>query len=71
MIVYGDIEGLVKVKKPLQKPCTKNLAKRRIQKDRDESKLYKIENVTVKKTRGAASGDIFARHLAAHQRIWN
>ena len=22
-------------------------------------------------TRGAASGDIFARHLAAHQRIWN
>ena len=21
--------------------------------------------------RGAASGDIFARHLAAHQRIWN
>ena len=22
-------------------------------------------------TRGAARGDIFARHLAAHQRIWN
>ena len=22
-------------------------------------------------SRGAASGDIFARHLAAHQRIWN
>ena len=22
-------------------------------------------------TQGAASGDIFARHLAAHQRIWN
>ena len=22
-------------------------------------------------TRGAASGDIFARHLAAHERIWN
>ena len=22
-------------------------------------------------TRGAASGVIFARHLAAHQRIWN
>ena len=22
-------------------------------------------------TRGAVSGDIFARHLAAHQRIWN
>ena len=21
--------------------------------------------------RGAARGDIFARHLAAHQRIWN
>ena len=24
-----------------------------------------------KGARGAASGDIFARHLAAHQRIWN
>ena len=23
------------------------------------------------KARGAASGDIFARHLVAHQRIWN
>ena len=23
------------------------------------------------KARGAASGEIFARHLAAHQRIWN
>ena len=29
---------LVKVKKTLQKPCTNNLAQRRIQKDRDQSK---------------------------------
>ena len=40
---------LVKVKKPLQKPCTNNLAQHRIQKDRDQSK-YIIENVTVEKT---------------------
>ena len=26
---------------------------------------------SVEITRGAARGDIFARHLAAHQRIWN
>ena len=31
-------ECLVKVKKPLQKPCTNNLAQRRIQKDRNQSK---------------------------------
>ena len=37
----------IKVKK---KPCTINLAQRRIQKDRDQSKYTKIENVTVKKT---------------------
>ena len=43
------IECLVKVKKPLQKPCTINLAQRRIQKDRDQS-TDEIENVTVKKT---------------------
>ena len=41
---------LVKVKKPLQKPCTNNLAQRRIPKDLDQSKKDKIENVTVKKT---------------------
>ena len=41
---------LVKVKKPLQKPCTNNLAQRRIQKARDWSKCIKIENITVKKT---------------------
>ena len=34
------IECLVKVKKPLQKPCTINLAQRRIQKDR----VYKSFN---------------------------
>ena len=26
---------------------------------------------TISYSRGAARGDIFARHLAAHQRIWN
>ena len=40
----------IKVKKPLKKPFTINLAQRRIQKDRDQSKYNKIENVTVKKT---------------------
>ena len=41
MFVYGDIECLVKVKKPLQKSCTNNLAQRRIQmKDRDQSIKY-------------------------------
>ena len=41
MFVYGDIECLVKVKNPLQKPCTNNLAQRWIQmKDRDQSIKY-------------------------------
>ena len=31
-------DGLIKVEKPLQKPCMINLAQRRIQKDRDQSK---------------------------------
>ena len=43
-------EYKIKVKETLQKPCTINLAQRRIQKDRDQSKYNKIENVTVKKT---------------------
>ena len=34
---------LVKVKKPLQKPCTNNLAQRRIQKARDWSKCIKLK----------------------------
>ena len=36
---------LVKVKKPLQKPCTNNLAQRRIQKDRDQSKYIKLKTL--------------------------
>ena len=38
MIMIMIIECIIKVKKPLQKPCTINLAQRRIQKDRDQSK---------------------------------
>ena len=38
-------ECLVKVKKPLQKPCTNNLAQRRIQKDRDQSKYIKLKTL--------------------------
>ena len=38
LITFLIIECLVKVKKTLQKPCTINLALRRIQKDRDQSK---------------------------------
>ena len=37
---------LVKVeKKTLQKPCTNNLAHRRIQKDRDQSKYIKLKTL--------------------------
>ena len=36
---------LVKVKKPLQKPCTNNLVQRRIQKDRDQSKYIKLKTL--------------------------
>ena len=36
---------LVKVKKTLQKPCTNNLAQRRIQKDRDQSKYIKLKTL--------------------------
>ena len=32
------VQCSVKVKKTLQKPCTNNLAQRRLQKDRDQSK---------------------------------
>ena len=38
MAKISIVEYLVKVKEPLQKPCTNNLAQRRIQKDRDQSK---------------------------------
>ena len=31
--------------KPLQKPCTNNLAQRRIQKDRDQSKYIKLKTL--------------------------
>ena len=49
--MINEKEFLVKVKKKtLQKPCTNNLAQRRIPKDLDQSKKDKIENVTVKKT---------------------
>ena len=33
------------VKKPLQKPCANNLAQRRIQKDRDQSKYIKLKTL--------------------------
>ena len=33
--------------------------------------LKLIDATKTAQTRGAARGDIFARHLAAHQRIWN
>ena len=47
----GEVECLVKVKKKTpQKPCAINLAQRRIQKDRDQSWIDQIENVTVKRT---------------------
>ena len=36
---------LVKVKKKLQKPCTNNLAQRRIQKDCDQSKYLKLKTL--------------------------
>ena len=36
---------LVKVKKPLQKPCTNNLAQRRIPKDLDQSKKIKLKTL--------------------------
>ena len=43
-IYLSTLEYLVKVKKkPLQKPCTNNLAQRRIQKDRDQSKYIKLK----------------------------
>ena len=35
----------LKVKKPLQKPCTNNLAQRRIQKDRDQSEYIKLKTL--------------------------
>ena len=38
MAKISIVECLVKVKKPLQKPCINNLAQRRIKKDRDQSK---------------------------------
>ena len=31
----------------------------------------KYDQLMKRYSRGAASGDIFAQHLAAHQRIWN
>ena len=39
------IQCLVKVKKPLQKPCTNNLVQRGIQKDRDQSKYIKLKTL--------------------------
>ena len=35
----------IKIKKPLQKPCTVNLAQRRIQKDRSQSKYIKLKTL--------------------------
>ena len=47
-------------KKPLQKPCTNNLAQRRMQKGRDQSKYIKLKTL---KSRGLLLGLIKQREI--------